>query len=48
MFITNSHNEEPEMAQFWDEIGAYLDFTNKETYDWWKGQVKRKAIGLWN
>ncbi|QJX76482.1 glycoside hydrolase family 31 protein [Priestia megaterium] len=44
MFITNSHNEEPEMAQFWDEIGAYLDFTNKETYDWWKGQVKEKLL----
>ncbi|WP_415762211.1 TIM-barrel domain-containing protein [Priestia megaterium] len=44
MFITNNHNEEPEMAQFWDEIGAYLDFTNKETYDWWKEQVKEKLL----
>ncbi|WP_318614822.1 glycoside hydrolase family 31 protein [Priestia megaterium] len=44
MFITNSHNEEPEMAQFWDEVGAYLDFTNKETYDWWKEQVKEKLL----
>ncbi|MBY0213769.1 glycoside hydrolase family 31 protein [Priestia aryabhattai] len=44
MFITNSRNEEPEMAQFWDERGAYLDFTNKETYDWWKGQVKEKLL----
>jgi alpha-glucosidase len=44
MFITNSKTEEPEMAQFWDDIGAYLDFTNKETYDWWKTQVKEKLL----
>jgi alpha-glucosidase len=44
MFITNSKTEEPEMAQFWDDIGAYLDFTNKETYDWWKCQVKEKLL----
>jgi alpha-glucosidase len=44
MFITNRKTEEPEMAQFWDDIGAYLDFTNKETYDWWKDQVKEKLL----
>ncbi|QGQ45183.1 TIM-barrel domain-containing protein [Metabacillus sediminilitoris] len=44
MFITNAKTEKPEMAQFWDDIGAYLDFTNKETYDWWKDQVKEKLL----
>ncbi len=44
MFIKNGKTEEPEMAQFWDDIGAYLDFTNKETYDWWKDQVKEKLL----
>ncbi|WP_148356819.1 glycoside hydrolase family 31 protein [Peribacillus simplex] len=44
MFITNSKTEEPEMAQFWDDIGAYLDFTNKDSYDWWKSQIKEKLL----
>ena len=26
--------------QFWDEVGAYLDFTNPDTIDWWKARVK--------
>lgn len=29
----------PAMMQFWDGVGAYLDFTNPDTLDWWKGQV---------
>ncbi|QNG59407.1 glycoside hydrolase family 31 protein [Bacillus sp. PAMC26568] len=44
MFIANSKTNEPEMAQFWDETGAYLDFTNKDTYDWWKAQVKEMLL----
>ncbi len=45
MFITNNNEKtEPEIAQFWDELGAYLDFTNRETVDWWKGQVKEKLL----
>lgn len=27
-------------VQFWDETGAYLDFTNPATIDWWKARVK--------
>ncbi|MGM0920461.1 MAG: TIM-barrel domain-containing protein [Bacillota bacterium] len=44
MFILNSKTNEAEMAQFWDETGAYLDFTNQETYNWWKAQVKDKLL----
>ena len=29
----------PAYVQFWDETGAYLDFTNPEAYDWWKARV---------
>lgn len=29
----------PNWVQFWDEIGAYLDFTNPETLSWWKEKV---------
>ncbi|TDL80487.1 glycoside hydrolase family 31 protein [Peribacillus frigoritolerans] len=44
MFIENRETKDTEMAQFWDETGAYLDFTNKETYSWWKSQVKEKLL----
>ena len=30
---------EPAWVQFWDEVGAYLDFTNPATIDWWKDHV---------
>ncbi|MBV8968919.1 MAG: glycoside hydrolase family 31 protein, partial [Verrucomicrobia bacterium] len=30
----------PAVVQFWDEVGAYLDFTNSQTVDWWKTAVK--------
>ncbi|WP_413375650.1 TIM-barrel domain-containing protein [Alkalihalobacillus sp. 1P02AB] len=33
-----------EKAQFWDGGGSYLDFTNKEAYDWWKSQVKEQLL----
>lgn len=29
----------PAQVQFWDETGAYLDFTNPDTYVWWKARV---------
>lgn len=29
----------PTRVQFWDETGAYLDFTNPATYAWWKARV---------
>ncbi|POR50641.1 alpha-glucosidase [Paraburkholderia eburnea] len=30
---------EPAWVQFWDEVGAYLDFTNPATVTWWKARV---------
>ena len=30
---------EPAWVQFWDEIGAYLDFTNPAALTWWKEKV---------
>jgi len=44
MFILKEDEEKPEIAQFWDELGAYLDFTNGNTYDWWKQQVTEKLL----
>ncbi|CAJ0862661.1 glycoside hydrolase family 31 protein [Ralstonia flatus] len=37
-------NGEPAWVQFWDEVGAYLDFTNPKTLDWWKANVKSALL----
>ena len=37
-------NGEPAWVQFWDEVGAYLDFTNPKTLDWWKANVKSTLL----
>ncbi|HUI19698.1 MAG TPA: glycoside hydrolase family 31 protein [Methylocella sp.] len=44
---------EPSFVQFWDEIGAYLDFTQPKTLTWWKAKVKETLLaqgiaGTWN
>lgn len=43
LFITDQQGA-PLIVQFWDEVGAYLDFTNPNTIDWWKDQVKRSLL----
>lgn len=43
LFI-NDQDGEPEMVQFWDEIGAYLDFTNPDTINWWKQAVTSSLL----
>jgi alpha-glucosidase len=44
MFIKSEDGKTPEMAQFWDEVGAYLDFTNKDTFVWWKKKVTEALL----
>ncbi|MBP3041485.1 glycoside hydrolase family 31 protein [Bacillaceae bacterium Marseille-Q3522] len=44
LFIKAGDGKASEMAQFWDEVGAYLDFTNRETIDWWKNKVTKKLL----
>jgi len=36
----------PTMVQFWDELGAYLDFTNPSTVEWWKAGVTESLLKL--
>ncbi|SHH82405.1 TIM-barrel domain-containing protein [Clostridium grantii] len=44
MFVKDRSGEKTETAQFWDELGAYIDFTNPEAYNWWKKQVTEKLL----
>ncbi|MBX0356840.1 glycoside hydrolase family 31 protein [Halobacillus sp. Nhm2S1] len=42
MFI--KHGDEPDIIQYWDDLGSYLDFTNYETIQWWKDNVKKQLM----
>ena len=51
--LIRDEDGKPTMVQFWDEVGAYLDFTNPDTVDWWKKAVvesllKYGVAATWN
>jgi alpha-glucosidase len=35
---------QPAWVQFWDAVGAYLDFTNPDTLTWWRARVKTALL----
>lgn len=37
---------EPAWSQFWDGLGAYLDFTNLETQGWWRDHLTHDLLDL--
>jgi alpha-glucosidase len=43
-FLIQEEDGKPTMVQFWDEVGAYLDFTNPETVAWWKAGVTKSLL----
>jgi alpha-glucosidase len=43
LFIQDEDGK-PTMVQFWDEVGAYLDFTNPKTIAWWKSGVTESLL----
>ncbi|QLE78927.1 alpha-glucosidase [Francisella sp. Scap27] len=42
--INNEQYKQPELVQFWDELGYYLDFTNPKTIDWWQDNVTKQLL----
>ncbi len=44
LFIKDHTGELPEISQFWDALGSYLDFTNPLTIEWWKTKVKETLL----
>ncbi|TNH08473.1 glycoside hydrolase family 31 protein [Testudinibacter sp. TR-2022] len=44
LFIQDSESEKPEVSVFWDDEGSHLDFTNPNTIDWWKTNVKQQLL----
>ena len=45
LFIKNADGT-PFVTQLWDNLGSYLDFTNPQSFDFWKKQVKEKLLDL--
>ncbi len=43
LFVTDDEGNTVE-AQFWDELGAFIDFTKPEAAAWWRGQVKTALL----
>lgn len=42
-FVADADGQ-PIEAQFWDEVGSYIDFTNPQAAAWWRGQVKSALL----
>jgi alpha-glucosidase len=42
--LIESRDGAPAWVQFWDEVGAYLDFTNPATIAWWKARIKDSLL----
>ncbi|MBI1327502.1 MAG: alpha-glucosidase [Alphaproteobacteria bacterium] len=52
MFI-NGADGKPLLVQFWDELGAYLDFRKPQTRYWWQQNIKEQLLSygmaaMWN
>lgn len=43
LFVKNPDGT-PFITRFWDGNGSYLDFTNKDAFDFWKSQVCEKLL----
>lgn len=44
LFVKEENTDNPYLCQYWDELGAHLDFTNIETINWWKNQVTKQLL----
>ena len=43
-FLIAETDGEPAFVQFWDEVGAYVDFTNPAAAKWWSNNVTRALL----
>lgn len=44
--LVHNPDGQPAAVQFWDEVGAYLDFTNPATIEWWKAALTESLLRL--
>jgi alpha-glucosidase len=43
-FIHDQHSKQPVIEQFWDGVGAHLDFSSPEAIAWWQQSLKRQVL----
>ncbi|WP_221568510.1 TIM-barrel domain-containing protein [Alkalihalobacillus sp. TS-13] len=43
-FVKRNKGNDPEISQFWDALGSYLDFTQEGTIRWWKDNIKEMLL----
>jgi alpha-glucosidase len=43
-YFVSDADGQPVEAQFWDEVGSYIDFTNPDAAAWWRAQVKSALL----
>nr|WP_315380586.1 TIM-barrel domain-containing protein [uncultured Sphingomonas sp.] len=43
-YFVSDGDGQPVEAQFWDEVGSYIDFTNPDAAAWWRAQVKSALL----
>jgi len=43
-FIHDSHSGQPVVEQFWDGVGAHLDFTHPAALAWWQKSLKAQVL----
>ena len=46
LLISEDAHGDPVWKQFWDGLGAYLDFTNPKTQAWWREHVTADLLDL--
>ncbi len=52
LFVADGEGDAVE-AQFWDEVGSYIDFTDRRAAEWWRAQIKEALlahgiVATWN
>jgi alpha-glucosidase len=45
LFVAD-HEGKPIEAQFWDEVGSFVDFTNAKAAAWWREQVRSALLNF--
>ncbi len=43
-FIHNAKTGQPIIEQFWDGVGAHLDFTNPQAVAWWQQSLQKQVL----
>ncbi|MES2964267.1 MAG: TIM-barrel domain-containing protein [Bdellovibrionota bacterium] len=46
LFVKDSEGDGPDLSQFWDGKGSHLDFTRRETVQWWKKNLTTTLLDL--